>query len=341
MQSWDDLRQQRKLVIPGVNVSFGVASINTAFRGGEKVATRIGDIIMGQGGKLSIVTGMLPKAPPAPKITMTGQAFAVAWSSEREPEEELASPTTGFAIQYRRALNLKRDGPFPRANENEMFQEVKYAATDRSGKFENLSDDCDYEVALSFHTSVGTSPWSVAAVERTEKRMSEARSMLNFFAKNKAKLTAKPSSQGEKPWDFDDSKKAMLLGNREPLRRKTNVAGFGDELAVRSVHVATEYKSDIVVPSLSEMDKTIVAVFTGASGAGKITQINAFVSYLHGGEVDDPARILLVDDRGLKQSESVTQPVTCFRIRPLAPVFDGKTMLIVDTPGYDDSGHRH
>ena len=336
-QSCDDLRQQRKLVIPGVNVSFGVASINAAFRGKKNVGTGVGDIIMEQSGKLFNVTGMLPKAPRAPKITVTGQTFTVAWSSERKPEEELAIPTIGYAVRYRKVLNPERDGPFPRAHENEMFQEVTYAATDRSGKLENLSDDCDYEVAFRLHTSVGASPWRVAGVERTEKSMSEARSMLDFFDNNKAKLTAKPSSQGDKPWEFDASKKTMFLGNKEFLKRTTNVAGFVDEIAVRIVDVATEYKPKLVVPSLDQMDQTIVAVFTGASGAGKSTQINAFVSYLLGGEVDDLARILLIDDRGLKQSESVTQLVTCFRIRPLAPVFDGKTMLIVDTPGYGDS----
>ncbi|RYP23820.1 hypothetical protein DL765_000897 [Monosporascus sp. GIB2] len=73
------------------------------------------------------------------------------------------------------------------------------------------------------------------------------------------------------------------------------------------------------------------------SGHGKSTKINAFISYLLGGEVDDPARILVIDDRGAKQSESVTQIVTCFRIRPLSPLFRGKTLLIVDTPGYGDS----
>ena len=94
MQWCDHLHQQRKLVIPGVNVSFGVASTNAALRDGKEVATHIDDIIMEQGGELSIVTRMLPKAPPAPRITVTGQTFAVAWSSEHEPEEELAIPTT-------------------------------------------------------------------------------------------------------------------------------------------------------------------------------------------------------------------------------------------------------
>ncbi|OTA99812.1 hypothetical protein M426DRAFT_16044 [Hypoxylon sp. CI-4A] len=39
----------------------------------------------------------------------------------------------------------------------------------------------------------------------------------------------------------------------------------------------------------------------------------------------------------LREHGSVTQRVTCFRIRPLAPIFDGKTLLIVDTPGFGDS----
>ncbi len=80
-----------------------------------------------------------------------------------------------------------------------------------------------------------------------------------------------------------------------------------------------------------------MAVFAGSSGHGKSTQINAFVSYMLGGETDDFARIMVVDDRGANQAQSVTQYVTCYRIRPLSSLFKGKTVLIVDTPGYGDA----
>jgi hypothetical protein len=75
----------------------------------------------------------------------------------------------------------------------------------------------------------------------------------------------------------------------------------------------------------------------GSSGYGKSTQINAFVSYLLGGEADDLARIMVIDDRGANQAQSVTQHITCYRIRPLSSRFGGKTLLIVDTPGYGDA----
>lgn len=335
-KSCNDIREQRKLAIPGVDVSFGVASIAAAMRRGKKARTSIGDVILEKDGVLSIATGMLPKAPSPPILTVKGELLTVKWSADRDAEEEAAIPMTGFALRYRRVLNPKRDGPFPRAGENELFRHVKCRATDFETELKNLSDDCDYEVELSLETCVGSSPWSLVAVERTERRMTEARNMLNFFVENQAKLT-KPTPDGSKPWDFDKDKKALFLGNTEFLKRKTNVKGFQDEVAVRIVDVAADYKPEIKAPALDKIDETIVAVFTGPSGAGKSTQINAFVSYLLGGEVDDPARVILIDDRGYKQAASVTQLVTCFRIRPLAPVFAGKTMMIVDTPGYGDS----
>jgi hypothetical protein len=45
-KSCNDIREQRKLAIPGVNVSFGVASIAAAMRGGKKARTSIGDVIL-------------------------------------------------------------------------------------------------------------------------------------------------------------------------------------------------------------------------------------------------------------------------------------------------------
>jgi hypothetical protein len=251
-KSCDDIREQRKLAIPGVNVSFGVASIAAAMRGGKKARTSIGDVILEKGGVISIATGMLPKAPRPPKITVTGQTFGVTWSSDRETEEEAAIPTAGFGLRYCRALNAKKDGPFPRASENEIFREIKCLATDKSTELKNLSDDCDYEVGLSLYTCVGSSRWSTTTVERTEKRVTEARGILDFFGKNKAVLTAKPTSDGNKPWDFDKNKKTLFLGNTEFLRRKTNAKGFQDEIAVRIVDVATEYKPEIKVPPLDK-----------------------------------------------------------------------------------------
>lgn len=337
-KSCNDIREQRKMAIPGVDVSFGVASIAVAMRGGKKAKTNVGDVILQKDGVLSIVTGMLPKEPSQPTLTVKGQALTVKWSSNRAADEETAIPTTGFALRYCRVLNPKRDDPFPRAGENELFRDVRCPATDNTIELEDLSDDCDYQVELSVQTCVGSSPWSPTAIERTERRMTEARNMLDFFFNNKAKLTATPTSAGSKPWDFDKNKKILFLGHTEYLKRKTNVKGFQDEVAVRIVDVATEYKPEIQFPALEKTNETIVAVFTGPSGAGKSTQINAFVSYLLGGEVDDPARVLLIDDRKFKQSASVTQLVTCFRIRPFAPVFGNKTLMIVDTPGYGDSG---
>lgn len=334
-KSCEDMREQRKRAIPGVDVSFGVASISTAMRGGKKARTNIGDMILEKDGVLSIATGMLPKAPHAPTLAVKDQTLVVKWSSDREEAEEAAIPTTAFAIRYRRALNPKKDGPFPRAGENELWREITCPATADKTELENLSDDCDYEVELGVHSCVGSSPWSPTVVERTERRMTEARNLLDFFGENKAKLT-KPTSEGSKPWDFDKEKNALFLGHTEFLRRTTSVKGK-EEVAVRIVDVAPEYRPEVKFPPLDKINETIVAVFTGPSGAGKSTQINAFVSYLLGGEVDDPARVILIDDRGYKQAASVTQLVTCFRIRPLAPVFEGKTMMIVDTPGYGDS----
>ncbi|KAK3493368.1 hypothetical protein B0T13DRAFT_50003 [Neurospora crassa] len=336
-KSCDDMREQRKRAIPGVDVSFGVASIPVATRGSEKANTNIGDVILQKDGVLSIVTGMLPKEPPQPTLTVKGQTLAVKWSSNRAAEEETAIPTTGFALRYRRVLNPERGGPFPSTEENELFQNVRCPATNDTIKLEDLSADCDYEVELSVQTCVGSSPWSPKAVGRTERRMNEARNMLDFFSDNKAKLTATPTLDGSKPWDFDKDKKMLFLGHTEHLKRKINVKSFQDQVAVRIVDVATEYKPEIQFQAIQKINETIVAVFIGPSGAGKSTQINAFVSYLLGGGVDDPARVLLIDDHRSEQSASVTQPVTCFRIRPFAPVFENKTLMIVDTPGYGGS----
>ncbi|KAI0420229.1 hypothetical protein F5X98DRAFT_361964 [Xylaria grammica] len=303
------LLQQRSLAIPNVPVVFGVASINKAYRPGKraKSSTSVGDIILDDKGKLSIITGKLAKEPTVPKLEVANQVITVAWLHERTMLDQSVIPTTGFLIKYRRQPNPEKDGAFPRVTDDEPFAEVSCGASETSWVLNSLSDDCDYAVAISIQTNVGASDWSPTVVGRTAKLPSVASEMLDFFDRNK------------------DPRRLIMDGH------------FEGEIALRIVDVAPDFKPEIKASEVGDDGKTIVAVFTGASGHGKSTEINAFISYLLGGDLEDSARVLVIDDRGAKQHGSVTQIVTCFRIRPLAPVFKGKTLLIVDTPGFGDS----
>lgn len=200
-----------------------------------------------------------------------------------------------------------------------------------------LSDDCDYEVELSVKTIVGRSDWSKPVVGRTLKLCSVASRMIEFYLNNRAILSR--SNKGVKPWDLYESgsKKTLFLGLTVQARRLCTDNRFENQLAVKIVDVAAEFEPSIAAAPTGDQDKTIVVVFVGCSGHGKSTEINAFVLYLLGGDVDDPARIMVIDGRGANQAKSVTQYVTCCRIRPLTPRFESKTLLIVDTPGYGDS----
>lgn len=343
------LLQQRSLSIPDVPVIFGVASINKAYRPGKRTrsSTSVGDIILDDKGQLSIVSGKLAHAAAAPKLQVDNQTITVTWEHDRTREEESVIPTTGYVIKYKRQPNPDKDGAFSRATDNELFTEVMCGANETCRVLKDLSDDCDYVVAVSVQTSVGASDWSPGSVERTVKLPSVASDMLEFFNENKQRLSASPRTAppgdvaARKPWDLDSpgagKKPSLFLGTVEVSRRRITGKRFKDELAVRIVDVAPEFRPEIVASGVEDVSKTIVAVFTGASGHGKSTEINAFISYLFGGDLEDAARIMVIDDRGAKQSGSVTQMVTCYRIRPLSSAFAGKTLLVVDTPGFGDS----
>ena len=111
-------------------------------------------------------------------------------------------------------------------------------------------------------------------------------------------------------------------------------------LAVVMVDVAPEFLPEIEGSTLknekSEKDSKVI-MFVGETGSGKTTQINAFISYLLGGDIKDKKRILLVDDRNHDQALSVTKHITIYRLRPISDVMEGKTFHIIDTPGYGDT----
>ena len=79
-----------------------MVGVDKAYRPGKEKRTKtgVGDIVLDHKGKLLIATGMLPKAPIALKLMIKGQTITVAWSQERTDYEELAIPTTGFAVRF-------------------------------------------------------------------------------------------------------------------------------------------------------------------------------------------------------------------------------------------------
>ena len=62
-------------------------------------------------------------------------------------------------------------------------------------------------------------------------------------------------------------------------------------------------------------------MFVGETNFEKLTQKNAFVSFLLGADLTDSHLILLIDDRNLDQSKSITRYITVYRVRPLSDRF--------------------
>ena len=344
------LRQQRLFASP--NVSFGVSSVNKAYRpvaGSNKMKrtkTTLGDILLYNDGRLLVVTNLLPTAPAAPKLVIRDQVLTVNWSRERSDAEELAIPTSGFIVRFRPLPNALKDGAFPRATSNEAYTEVSCDAAATAVVIDSsknrgvpLLDDCDYEVTLRVETPVGSSVPSKCAVGRTRRLPSVTSRMIEFYDKNKKRLSFRKRGGVVTPWELYQTggKTSLFLGLSVKAERRCTDERFSGELAVRIVDVAAEFEPEIEAAPTHDENNTIVVVFAGTSGHGKSTEINAFISHLLGGEVDDPVRLMVIDDRGANQTQAVTQCVTCYRIRPLSPLFDGKTLLIVDTPGYGDT----
>lgn len=329
-------------------VLFGVASVDKASRPGVKnksksIATKVGNLLLDLDSRTVIITDLLPKAPTAPKLAVKDQTISVSWEKERTQDEEQALPTTNFIVRYRSVPNSEKDSIFPRATPNDMFVEITCKSSDTSllivkNSLGNpLFDDCDYEITSATKTIVGLSEWSPPVVCRTPRLSSVSSEMIKFYNDNKASLS-NPVDKSTK-WDLDKTgvRPSLYLGITILLERKCTDPRYPNETSVRVVDVALEFQRDLNAEEITNAEKTMVVVFTGASGHGKSTQINAFISYLFGAAVDDSARIMTIDDRASVQTASVvTQYVTCYRIRPFSPLFGGKTLLVIDTPGYAD-----
>ena len=211
-----------------------------------------------------------------------------------------------------------------------------------------LYADVGYEFKIHTKSIIGFSESSESLIERTEKKPSTASSLIKFYEEEYKPTPMK--SHPKEPWECENGyknwemdKDTLFLGFKtfKSLTHKNNIPGASqlrsDEIAVLMVDVAPEFEPNIKASRNKEEMKVIM--FVGETGAGKTTQINAFLSYLFDCDLSDQKRILVVDDRKCEDEEalSTTKYITIYRIRPFSDLFEGKTFYIIDTPGYGDT----
>ncbi|CAK0899863.1 unnamed protein product [Prorocentrum cordatum] len=196
-----------------------------------------------------------------------------------------------------------------------------------------LGPNADFEVCVQTCSDIGFSARSPPSVKRTGKLASAARDIIAFYHENKARLVG-----GKKPWESTED--SLFLGSCTVARRACESGKFAGKLAAIMADVASDFKPEITLGPEQEA-RALVLMFAGPTGAGKSTEINAFVSFLLGGDLAGTHRIMLIDDRAADPTQSVTQHISVYRLRPLGPRFQGHALYIVDTPGYGDCrGHE-
>ena len=348
--SVEELKSLKSRSIVGVkeDIVFTFGTISKALSNqGKRVTTRIGDIIIAKNGQHSIITGYLPKPPKALKLEVSKQTISASWITQ----DNSVLPSKAFLIRWRPKANPELDS-FDNVYGDDEIWDQKELTPDKHEFLiteyleGHLNSFTDYEVEIAAKTEVGFSEFSSKATARTWKKPSLASSLINFYLENEAlcktqtpsplrsKLKPWEKENGRKPWELTND--TLFLGLKTVAVRRCSTADYKDEIAVLIVDVVPDYAPEII-PAQPETEDSRMIMFVGETGSGKSTQINAFVSYLCGGDLNDSHRILLVDDRNLDQSNSVTRYITVYRIRPLADSFHRKTFYIIDTPGYGDT----
>lgn len=323
------------------HTKFGVGAIANAYRSGAQYhsETVLGDIVLDYEGTLTIATTLLPLTPDEPQLqVVNGQSIDVCWRGD-VPDVNGTVDITGHVVRYRPIPYAH--GDTPKLSANEQYREVHTLPASSEGgplvRLTGLFDNCDYEVKICSKTLIGPSEWSKSAIVRTDKLASIALRIIEFFHAHSDISASGVSSKGCNGWSLSEDKKSLYLGHAIVCERYCSKEPYRENLALRIVDVAPEFCPDIKAHDINDTVNTKLIVFAGPAGHGKSSQINAFISFLFGGDLNDNARIMAIDDRSLDEAGSPTQVITCYRVRPLSPLFGGKTLLIVDTPGFADA----
>lgn len=309
--------------------------------------TRIGDIILSNNVQNYIVTGYLPRCPENLKLTVHKQIIRASWKAQKNS----VLPITGFLIRWRPERNPALEACDDLRGEGKVWVQEKINANELEFCIINhlkgpLHPFTTYEVEIASETEVGFSKFSDTVKARTEKKPTVAKSLINFYFENKDLFERQTSvilPNRNRPWEIVGGRKpceltkdTLILGFTTVSVQKCSTNDFKDEIAVLIVDIVPEFAPDIKTAEPEDKQARMI-MFVGETGSGKTTQINAFVSFLLEGDLTDSHRIVLIDDRHLDQSKSLTPYITVYRIRPLADSFLNNTLYIIDTPAYGDT----
>ncbi|CAK0910436.1 unnamed protein product [Prorocentrum cordatum] len=314
--------------------------------------TDVGDLVLFFDGRVRIISKFFPGPPDNVKLRCNEQTMHVQW----EWLQQNSMPPRSFRVLWRPRPNADLDTFDQSVDEYAAFEwkdvpagvpcECVPGAQGGACRCElgPLGPNTDFEVCVQTCSDIGFSARSPPNVKRTGKLPSAARDIIAFYHENKARLELTGAGGwtdkvgGKKPWESTED--SLFLGSCTVARRACESGKFAGKMAAIMADVASDFKPEIILGPEQEA-RALVLMFAGPTGAGKSTEINAFVSFLLGGDLADTHRIMLIDDRAADPTQSVTQHITVYRLRPLGPRFQGHALYIVDTPGYGDCrGHE-
>ena len=335
-----------------IKYSFGtVAKAFPPMGKGKMRKTYLGDIILVVAGKNYTVSGYFPQPPYDIQVTVSEQTFSVSWNIETNN----VLPCIAFLMRCRPRGNIELDSFDNNYGDNEVWDYHRIDCKVHTFTIDeyldgSMNSNTEFELQLATETKVGFSHFCNSVIARTHKKPSVAAALIDFYINNTSKcnpIRTTSFSRGQQPWESVGGKKpwdltedTLFLGFKTSVFRTCSTGDYFDELAVLIVDVVPEYAPEIPAAEPTD-DNARMIMFVGETGSGKTTQINAFISFLLGGELSDSHRILLIDDRNLDRTKSITRYITVYRIRPLAESFNNNTFYIIDTPGYGDTESLH